>query len=253
MQLRTLFPSIVGLFIGATNFDQANGFAPTPRRTTRTIEHQHNMAATLEGWLVNGNVKPVNNFVLVQVAEIQEKTDGGILLSKTAKVKKTEGKVISVGPGKTHQETGMIYPMPVSAGDGVLYGKYDGTEVTIDGVLYTFIRDDDILLKFKDGGGAMTLDGVEVVGDSILVAVEAREEETSGGLLLAASSSDNKRPSTGIVVKVGSGRVDGNGDHIPMNVNVGDEVKFLDFAGNEVKIENQEYSVVKMAEIYAKF
>ena len=78
MQLRNLFPSIVALFIGA-NFDQANGFAPTPRRT---IE-QHNMAATLEGWLVNGNVKPVNNFVLVQVADIQEKTDSGILLSKT--------------------------------------------------------------------------------------------------------------------------------------------------------------------------
>lgn len=165
---------------------------------------------------------------------------------------KTEGKVVSVGPGKLHPDSGIPFPMPVEEGDGVVYGKFDGTEIKIDGETHSLIRDSDILVKFK--GDSLTVDSVEAVNDGILVYVETREqEETSGGLLLASTNDDSRRPTTGVVTKVGPGRMAESGDLIPMSVEVGDQVKFMDFAGNEVKIGDKEYSVVQMPEIYAKF
>ena len=114
-----------------------------------------------------------------------------------------------------------------------------------------WFRDDDILVKFK--GGELTIDSVEVVNEGVLVQVQDQESETRGGLLLAASKDSTKRPSTGVVAKVGPGRMAASGELIPMSVKEGDQVKFMDFAGNEVKIGDVEYSVVKMPEIYAKF
>eukprot|EP00565_Helicotheca_tamesis_P003044 CAMPEP_0185739536 /NCGR_PEP_ID=MMETSP1171-20130828/35630_1 /TAXON_ID=374046 /ORGANISM="Helicotheca tamensis, Strain CCMP826" /LENGTH=249 /DNA_ID=CAMNT_0028411129 /DNA_START=151 /DNA_END=900 /DNA_ORIENTATION=+ len=210
------------------------------------------LGATLEGQEINGEIEPVNNFVLVETAGIMDKTDSGILLSKTAKVKKTEGKVISVGPGRTHPETGIYHPMPVSPNDNVLYGKFDGTEIDYNGKPHTLIRDIDIMLKYN--GDKLTLDNTETVFDNVLVHI-VEEESTSGGLLLAAPSNeeDRGRPCTGTVVKVGPGKMVADGSLLDMNVEVGDKVKFRDFAGNEVTIEEEEYSVVSMTDILAKF
>jgi chaperonin GroES len=207
--------------------------------------------ATLEGRIIKGELKPINNFLLVKIAEAKEQTEGGILLAGKAKIKKTEGTVVSVGPGKTHQESGIVFDMPVVPGEGVVYGKYDGTVVDYDGERHTLIRDDDILVKFT--GGELTLDSVDVVRDAVLVSVNTKEEETSGGILIAKSSSKDSKPSTGEVVKVGPGRMASNGTLMTMDVAVGDMVKFRDFAGNEVTIEGQDYSVVRMADILAKF
>mmetsp|Transcript_17424 Transcript_17424/g.21285 ORF Transcript_17424/g.21285 Transcript_17424/m.21285 type:complete len:238 (+) Transcript_17424:96-809(+) len=207
-------------------------------------------AETLEGWKIKGQVKPINNFILIEKLEEQGESEGGILLSKSAKIKKTQGKVISVGPGKAHPDSGKLFPMPVETGDNVIYGAYDGTEVQIDGVAFSLIRDDDILVKFK--GGEVTVDSVETVNDGILVFVETKEEETSSGLILSAGD-DKKRPSTGVVIKVGPGRMAASGDLLPMRVSVGDQVKFRDYAGNEVKIGDKDYSVVKMPDVIAKF
>jgi chaperonin GroES len=140
--------------------------------------------------------------------------------------------------------------MPVEEGDSVIYGKYDGTELVIDGDTHSLIRDDDILVKFK--GSPLSEANAEVVNENVLVLVETKEVESSGGLILG-SGSDQKRPSTGVVVKLGPGRMVESGEFIPMNVKVGDQIKFMDFAGNEIKIGEKEYSVVKMPEILAKF
>ena len=141
--------------------------------------------------------------------------------------------------------------MPVESGDGVMYGEYDGTQVSIDGVQHSLIRDSDILIKYK--GDKPTLETAEAVNDYALVYVETRETQTEGGLILAASSEGNRRPSTGKVVKVGPGKMAADGSLMPMNVDVGDEVKFRDYAGNEVKLGDDDYSVVQMADIMAKF
>lgn len=141
--------------------------------------------------------------------------------------------------------------MPVVEGEGVLYGKYDGTEVEYNGNKHTLIRDDDILVKYT--GDELNLESADVIRDNVLVSVSEEEEAATAGGLLIASTSNKKKPSTGTVVKVGPGRMAANGELMEMDIDVGDMVKFRDFAGNEVKIEGKEYSVVRMSDILAKF
>lgn len=253
-----VFQITLSLLLAASNFNYCDAFGPSSVSSASSRTHSSSAlyAKTLEGWKVDGKVKPVNNFILVKTADTQTKTETGILLSDSAKIVKTEGTVVEVGPGKPHPDSGIPFPMPVEEGDGLVYGKYDGTELNIDGVTHSLIRDDDILVRFKsdDEGESITQDNVVAVNDSVLVSVQTRESETSGGLFLASGSSDdNKRPSTGTVVKVGPGRMAASGALMPMSVEVGDQVKFMDYAGNEIKIGEVEYSVVKMPEILAKF
>lgn len=89
-------------------------------------------------------IKPLNDRVLVTRVEEEQKTAGGIIIPDTAKEKPQEGKVVAVGPGKTN-ERGERIPLAVKAGDRILFGKYAGTEIKIDGVEQIFMREDDIL------------------------------------------------------------------------------------------------------------
>ena len=134
----------------------------------------------LDGRTIEGEVKPLNNFILVKIAEAQEQTAGGIVLAGKAKIKKTEGTVVSVGPGRIHPETGAVFDIPVAPGEGVVYGKYDGVEIDLDGAKHTLIRDDDILVKFT--GDELSIDTVDVVRDNVLVHVETKETSTEGGI-----------------------------------------------------------------------
>jgi chaperonin GroES len=84
------------------------------------------------------NVKPIADRVLVEPAVAEEKTAGGIIIPDTAKEKPQKGKVIAVGNGKKDE------PMTVKAGDHILYGKYSGTEISIDGKDYLIMRESDI-------------------------------------------------------------------------------------------------------------
>jgi chaperonin GroES len=227
--------------------EAAVAFAPSPAFTRASTQCN----IKVDGRTIEGEVKPTNNFVLVKKAQAQEQSEGGILLSGKARVVKTEGTVVSVGPGKTHPETGALLDMPVEVGDGLVFGKYDGTEIDIDGVKHTLIRDDDVLVKYK--GDELTIENAEVVRDSVLVFVETKEVATEGGILIAKSSKKENRPSTGEVVKVGPGRLAANGELMAVEVALGDKVKFRDFAGNEVTIGGEEYSVVRMTDILAKY
>lgn len=84
------------------------------------------------------SLKPLADRVLVQPADAEEKTKGGIIIPDTAKEKPQKGKVIAVGTGKKDE------PMTVKAGDTVLYGKYAGTEINIEGQDYLIMRESDI-------------------------------------------------------------------------------------------------------------
>lgn len=89
------------------------------------------------------NIKPLSDRVLVQPEEAEEQTSSGIIIPDTAKEKPQQGKVVAVGPGKV--EDGNKIDMSVSEGDKVLYGKYAGTEITLDGDEYMIMRESDIL------------------------------------------------------------------------------------------------------------
>ena len=85
------------------------------------------------------NIKPLADRVLVQPAPAEEKTASGIIIPDTAKEKPQKGKVVAVGPGKKDE------PTTVAVGDTVLYGKYSGTELNVDGTDYLMMRESDIL------------------------------------------------------------------------------------------------------------
>jgi chaperonin GroES len=89
-------------------------------------------------------LKPLNDRVLVKRLEGEEKTAGGLFIPDTAKEKPSKGEVVAVGPGKTADD-GKIIAMTVKAGDQVLFNKYAGTEIKLDGVEHLVMREDDIL------------------------------------------------------------------------------------------------------------
>lgn len=89
-------------------------------------------------------VKPLGDRVLLKQVEAEEKTAGGIVIPDTAKEKPQQAEVVEVGEGKK-KKGGSIIPLSVKKGDRVLYGKYSGTEVSIDGQDYLIVREEDIL------------------------------------------------------------------------------------------------------------
>jgi len=93
-------------------------------------------------------IRPLNDRILVVRITEEEKTSGGIIIPDTAKEKPQEGKVIAVGPGKV-DENGKRIPMDVKKNDRVLFGKYAGTEIKIEGVEHLIMREDDILAIFE--------------------------------------------------------------------------------------------------------
>ncbi len=89
-------------------------------------------------------IRPLQDRVIVQRVQEEERTKGGIIIPDTAKEKPQEGKVISVGKGKVSDD-GKLTPLDVKAGDRILFGKYSGTEVVVEGEDYLIMREDDIL------------------------------------------------------------------------------------------------------------
>ena len=90
------------------------------------------------------NVKPLSDRIVVKPEPAEEKTASGIILPDTAQEKPQMGKVLAVGPGKT-SDSGDLVKMTLKNGDKVLYGKYSGTEITVDGDDVLIMRESDIL------------------------------------------------------------------------------------------------------------
>ena len=89
-------------------------------------------------------IRPLQDRVIVKRVDEEEKTKGGIIIPDTAKEKPQEGKVVAVGKGKVDDD-GKVRPLDVKAGDRILFGKYSGTEIKIDGEEHLILREDDIL------------------------------------------------------------------------------------------------------------
>ena len=99
-------------------------------------------------------IRPLHDRVLIKRIEEQETVRGGIIIPDTAKEKPQEGEVMAVGTGK-RLESGQVTPMEVKAGDRVLFGKYSGTEIKLDGEELLILREDEILgVLSSNGSGA---------------------------------------------------------------------------------------------------
>jgi chaperonin GroES len=92
-------------------------------------------------------VRPLGDRIVVKRTQQEEKTKGGIIIPDTAKEKPVEGLVIAVGAGKI-LKNGKVHPLDVHAGDKVLFGKYAGTEVKLDGEEHVLLREDDLLAVY---------------------------------------------------------------------------------------------------------
>jgi chaperonin GroES len=90
------------------------------------------------------NVKPMEDRVLLKPMEAEQKTAGGIIIPDNAKEKPQKGEIVAVGPGKINDK-GQKIEMTLKKGDKVLYGKYSGSEITVDGQDYLIVRESDVL------------------------------------------------------------------------------------------------------------
>jgi chaperonin GroES len=95
-------------------------------------------------------IRPLHDRLIVDRIEDTEQQIGGIIIPDTAKEKPQQGKVIAAGKG-TVKDDGSITPLDVKAGDTVLFGKYSGQEITLDGVEYLIMREDDVLGVIEEG------------------------------------------------------------------------------------------------------
>lgn len=89
-------------------------------------------------------IRPLHDRVLVEPLEAEEKTAGGIIIPDTAKEKPMEGKIVAVGSGSKNDE-GKVSPLDVKKGDRILYGKWSGTEVKVDGGDYLIMKESDVM------------------------------------------------------------------------------------------------------------
>ena len=97
------------------------------------------------------DIRPLHDRIIVEHLEEETKTAGGLIIPDTAKEKPQQGKVIAVGKGKK-TEDGKILPLDVKVGDKILFGKYAGTEIKIEGKEYLMMREDDVLGVVENSG-----------------------------------------------------------------------------------------------------
>src|SRR3954454_21493028 len=98
-------------------------------------------------------LKPLDDRIVVKPNDAEEKTVSGLVIPDTAKEKPQQGEVLAVGPGRRSEQSGDIIPLDIEAGDTVVYSKYGGTEITLDGEDYLILNARDVLAKVGSSGG----------------------------------------------------------------------------------------------------
>jgi chaperonin GroES len=97
------------------------------------------------------NLQPLEDRIVVKTAEAEETTVSGLVIPDTAKEKPQQGEVLAVGPGRRSEQTGEIIPLDLAVGDTVVYSKYGGTEIQLDGEDYLILTARDVLAKVASG------------------------------------------------------------------------------------------------------
>ena len=100
------------------------------------------------------NLQPLEDRLVVRPSEAEETTTSGLVIPDTAKEKPQQGEVLAVGPGKRSEQTGDLIPVDVAVGDVIVYSKYGGTEIAVDGEDLLILTARDVLAKVDAGKGA---------------------------------------------------------------------------------------------------
>jgi len=136
------------LFVKKLDFRGGIAYIPPPIRESQSVVYQIKLPPdSCEISIFEGdhamNIKPLGDRVVIKPAPAEEKTKGGIILPDTAKEKPVVGEILAVGPGRRTDE-GKLIPLDIKVGDKVLYGKYSGTEVALNGNEVLIMREADI-------------------------------------------------------------------------------------------------------------
>src|SRR3954468_17683118 len=99
------------------------------------------------------NLQPLEDRIVVRTAEAEETTVSGLVIPDTAKEKPQQGEVLAVGPGRRSEQSGELIPLDIEVGDSVVYSKYGGTEITLDGEEVLILNARDVLAKVGASGG----------------------------------------------------------------------------------------------------
>ena len=243
---RRLSIGCVGLFLAAACSFQAF-IQPTARRGVPRWMSIRSTSTSLRAE-VTGDLRPLFDYVLVKSKEAITSTKSGLLLP-TSSEKPSEGEVMAVGPG-TVKDSGVQVPVWAQVGMKILHGKYGVEEVTYNDEDHVLVRDDDVLLSYS--GDEPTLENIKMPRGKVLLKLWEEEKESQGGILLSKGAA---KPDTtvGKVVVVGDDELDRHGQPVPMEIEVGDMVRFR--FGNEVKLDLQksDFRSVSASECLAKW
>lgn len=196
-------------------------------------------------------VMPKGDLVLVKVAEVEDKTTGGILLPSAAQKRPTSGDVIALGDGKVANKT---HEFMLKAGETVLYSKFGfgSTDLSLGGEDHVLMREDDIIgVMPRSNATAEDIPELKPIGDRVLVKVNEQEKVSLGGVLLPDSAKE--RPMSGTVVRCGPGKLGGDGNRTPPKVKEGDAVIYFKYAGDAMETPSGEkYVVLHESDILCK-
>jgi len=242
---RRLSIGCVGLFLacGSQTFIQSTARQGTVPRWISIRSTSTSLRAE-----VTGDLRPLFDYILVKSKEAITSTKSGLLLP-TSSEKPSEGEVMAVGPG-TVKDSGVQVPVWAQVGMKILHGKYGVEEVTYNDEDHVLVRDDDVLLSYS--GDEPTLENIKMPRGKVLLKLLEEEKESQGGILLSKGAA---KPDTtvGKVVAVGDDELDRHGQPVPMEIEVGDMVRFR--FGNEVKLDLQksDFRSVSASECLAKW
>jgi chaperonin GroES len=181
-------------------------------------------------------IRPLNTRIVIRPDDPEERSKGGIIIPDNLKERPARGTVVSKGPGML-MKTGSRWPMPpIENGDKVLYSKFAGTELKVDGVLHLVLRDDDIMAV---GRG----EKLQPVGDRVLVRIDKAADRTGGGIIIPDSAKE--KPLMGEVMAVGEGKPVEDGTLFPLDVQVGNRVHIAKYSGIEVLVEGEKYTIFR--------
>jgi chaperonin GroES len=182
-------------------------------------------------------VTPRGRKLLAKVAELEEKTTGGILLPTSSQKRPTSGDVVTLGDGDN---------FTLNVGETILYNKFGlgATDITLQGELHIIIAEDDVIgVMPRSGATADDIPELRPIGDRVLLKVNEESDVTSGGVILSAGSKE--KPVSGTVMRVGGGKWDEEkGARKSVNVKEGEQVVYFKYAGDTMETSSGEKFIV---------
>jgi chaperonin GroES len=182
-------------------------------------------------------LRPLNTRLIVRPDDPESRSRGGIIIPDQAKAKPVAGTLVAIGPGML-MRTGARWPMPdVKENDRVVYSQYAGVELEIEGKIHIVLRDDDLILGGPDAKN------LRPMGDRVVVRKGKASDVTKGGIIIPDSAKE--KVLSGEIIAVGRGKVLEDGIVRPLDVRVGDRVRFAKYQGTDVLVGGEQFTVFR--------